>query len=217
MKGDSVQLMGKKSQYDAGRLDGLELGLRIAETDGIEALRKECRMRGAWNLNLSLMTKDVDKITETLKEICYQTMMVAWVSVLHDEFGFGQVRCQRAVNKFMKLTTYLMHGWMYWYDVIEETKERLNLTMDVSAITEDHMGSTYRHPEAEDVYTEQDLIDVNEWKAILRRLHFSEGDDNWILDENGDRILHYDNKFQQIQAFDWLSGMELAKDHWEIP
>ena len=123
--------MGKKSQYDAGRLDGLELGLRIAETDGIEALRKECRMRGAWNLNLSLMTKDVDKITETLKEICYQTMMVAWVSVLHDEFGFGKVKLERFRERFNLKTACMGDDMVSWSDFRKILKDECGIEMEI--------------------------------------------------------------------------------------
>lgn len=211
--------MGRRSDYDAGRLDGLSLGLRIAKEDGIEALEKECRMRGAWKIHTALAAKEVDKATEQIKEICYQTMMVAWLSVLHDTFGFGQIRCQRAVNAMQKLTSYLQHGWLYWYDLIETLTKDLNLTLEVDALTSDRMGRAYRHPEPDDIYTEADMVDEDYWKDILKRLRFSEQTDDsgtTILDENGKTLMHFDGQFGKVQAYDVLYGMDLAVDHWDV-
>ena len=216
MKGDSVRRMSKQTQYEAGRLDGLDLARRIVQDQGIEALEKECRMRGAWGINLALATKDLDKATEKMKELCYKTILIASLSVLHDRFGFGQIRCQRFVDGFAKLTAYLDHGWLYWYDLIEELRQQLDLRIDTSSLTTDSMGKVYRHPEPGDVYTEPDLVDADEWKSILRRLNFSEDNDGWVLDENGNRFIHYDGNFEKIQAYDTLYGVELAKDHWGI-
>lgn len=211
--------MGRRSDYDAGRLDGLSLGLRIAKEDGIEALEKECRMRGAWKIHTALAAKEVDKATEQIKEICYQTMMVAWLSVLHDTFGFGQIRCQRAINAMNKLTAYLDHGWLYWYDLIETLTKDLNLTLEVDALTSDRMGRAYRHPEPDDIYTEADMVDEDYWKDILKRLRFSEQTDDsgtTILDENGKTLMHFDGQFGKVQAYDVLYGMDLAVDHWDV-
>lgn len=211
--------MGRRSDYDAGRLDGLSLGLRIAKEDGIEALEKECRMRGAWKIHTALAAKEVDKATEQIKEICYQTMMVAWLSVLHDTFGFGQIRCQRAINAMNKLTAYLQHGWLYWYDLIETLTKDLNLTLEVDALTSDRMGRVYRHPEPDDIYTEADMVDEDYWKDILKRLRFSEQTDDsgtTILDENGKTLMHFDGQFGKVQAYDVLYGMDLAVDHWDV-
>lgn len=211
--------MGRRSDYDAGRLDGLSLGLRIAKEDGIEALEKECRMRGAWKIHTALAAKEVDKATEQIKEICYQTMMVAWLSVLHDTFGFGQIRCQRAINAMNKLTAYLQHGWLYWYDLIETLTKDLNLTLEVDALTSDRMGRAYRHPEPDDIYTEADMVDEDYWKDILKRLRFSEQTDDSgtaILDENGKTLMHFDGQFGKVQAYDVLYGMDLAVDHWDV-
>jgi len=211
--------MGRRSDYDAGRLDGLSLGLRIAKEDGIEALEKECRMRGAWKIHTALAAKEVDKATEQIKEICYQTMMVAWLSVLHDTFGFGQIRCQRAINAMNKLTAYLQHGWLYWYDLIETLTKDLNLTLEVDALTSDRMGRAYRHPEPDDIYTEADMVDEDYWKDILKRLRFSEQTDDsgtTILDENGKTLMNFDGQFGKVQAYDVLYGMDLAVDHWDV-
>ena len=82
------------------------------------------------------------------------------------------------------------------------------------------MGKVYRHPEPEDIYTETDLVDADAWKSMLRGLQFTEMQDNdgshWILDEDGNKLIHWMTEYEKIQVYDTLYGMDLAKDHWEI-
>jgi len=210
----------KIKDYQAGREDGLDLALRIVKEGGIEELEKEVRFRGISGIHTGLMRKELDEATEKMKSITYQTLTVAWLSVLHDTFGFGQIRCQRAVDKLQKLTAYLDQGWLYWYDLIVELKEKLKLTtIETDEITKDSMGRIYRHPDPEDVYDEADLVNATEWKNQLLSLGFSEKSDgktSWVLDENGKGLIHYEGEYGKIQAFDILYGMDLARDHWDI-
>ena len=50
-----------------GREDGLLQALKIAEKDGIEALRKEIRFRGATGIRTSLAAKDLDEASRKIK------------------------------------------------------------------------------------------------------------------------------------------------------
>ena len=213
--------MGKQSQYDAGRLDGLDLALRIVKADGVEALEKELKFRGWGGIHTTLATKELDLATEQIKSLTYETMLVACISVLHDEFGFGQKRSQRFVDKFSKLTSYLDKGWLYWKDLIDDINTRLDLRLDFRDLTRDTMGRSYAHPEPEDIYQPDDLIDEESWKALLRTLGFTERQGNrkeehWVVDEDGKDFIHYEGIYNQIQVYDCLMGMELARDHWEI-
>lgn len=208
--------MGSKNDYQNGRLDGLLLGLKIAQAGGVEQLEKECKVRGAWNFHTNLEMRELDKASESIKEITYQTLLIASLAVLHDAFGFGQVRCQRFMEHFNKLAQYLDHGWLYWYDLIEEIRERLNLQIEAEALTEKTMGKGYAHPEPEDVYSEADLIEPSAWNQLLHELGFKEDPVGVILDEDGKRFISYEGQYNRIQVYDVLYGMTLAKDHWEV-
>ena len=65
--------MSKQSDWQNGRMDGLALALQIVKDGGVEALEKECRMRGAWRMNTSRSAKELDKLTDHVKSITYQT------------------------------------------------------------------------------------------------------------------------------------------------
>lgn len=214
--------MGKQSQYEAGRLDGLDLALRIARESGVEGLEKQVKMRGAWGIHTHLAVKELDEATERIKQITIQTVQVAALSILHDTFGFGKVRCQRFMKSFDKLCVYLNRGWLYWYDLITEINNEIQLDLRTDIITETSMGTTYAHPEPEDIYSENDLVVEEEWKAILKELGFSEEAEtdeegwNWIRDEEGKRFIRWKGQFNKIQVYDTLCGIALAKDHYGI-
>jgi len=204
-----------KNDYQNGRLDGLLLGLKIAQAGGVEQLEKECKVRGAWNFHTNLEMKELDKASESIKETTYQTVMIAAIASLHDTFGFGQVRCQRFMDAFNKLTQYLDMGWMYWFDVIQSIQSQIGLDIKFDQL-EGRMGKAFAHPEPEDVYSEADLIDPRAWNQLLHELGFKEDPVGVILDEDGKRFISYDGQYNRIQVYDVLYGMTLARDHWEV-
>lgn len=206
--------MSKQTDYQNGRMDGLLLALKIVKDGGVEALEKECQLRGAWKIHTNLAMKELDKATEPMKDILYDTILIASLSALHDTFGFGRIRCQRYMDSFHKLIQYLKNGWLYWYDLIEELKERLNLELEFPELTSDSMGRVYAYPEPEDVYMEQDLVVPEYWKGILKELNYSEikdGKEWFILDENGKPLMCYQTKYDQIGVYDALTGIAIVK------
>lgn len=213
--------MSKQTDYQTGRLDGLAMALRIVKEDGVEMLEKECRVRGAWgDLNTPKIMKELDKASDPIKEITYQTILIAGLSVLHDKFGFGEKRCQRFVSGFDKLVAYLDHGWVYWYDVITDIRSRMNLEMHIDALTSENIGRTWAHPEPEDIYTEQDFVDPAFWQGMLNLNGFSEitreNGEHVVLDETGREWFSYDNLFDRISVYDAMQGVLWAKEHYGI-
>ena len=207
----------RAKDYQDGRSAGLELALRIVKEDGIKGLEDEIRFRGKANVNLGVEKKVLDKATEPLKELCCQTIRIAFISVLHDEFGFGKKRLRRAVNAFDKLTAYLMHGWLHWLDLVEEITNRMEMEVETSQITEANLGISYAHPNLEDVYEEQDLVDLDAWKAIMGRLGFTEQEDpdnkgSYILyDDAGTPAFEYAGSYERIGMYDFLCGVEYER------
>lgn len=102
--------MNKMREYERGREDGLSLALRIAKEGGIEALGREIKFRGVTGIHTSLASKDLDKASEQIKEITLDTFTVMSVAVLHDEFGFGEKRCQRYMDGINKAAEYIVDG-----------------------------------------------------------------------------------------------------------
>ena len=209
--------MSNLKDYQRGRDDGLDLALRIVKKDGIEALQDEVRFRGITGINSGLTQKELGVVADQLKELTFQTMRVAFIAVLHDTYGFGQTRIQRAMDAFDKLTAYLGNGWLCWADLIEEIKERLKLTIDTDLINQATLGRAYARPDPEDIYDERDLVDPELWTDTLKKLKFVEVRNDkgeWdIFDEHGDWMATYENDIQQVRLYDMLLGVYWGKNH----
>lgn len=98
---------------------------------GIEALEKEIRFRGITGIHTSLASKDLDKAAEKIKEITLDTFTVMSVAVLHDEFGFGEKRCQRYMDGINKAAEYIVDGLATWPDYIASIKEQIGLDLRI--------------------------------------------------------------------------------------
>ena len=203
--------------YQEGRAAGLELALRIVREGGLEALEREVRLRKRLKTNLGVEEKVLEKATEQLKALCVQTVRIAFFSVLHDEFGFGKKRLLRASAAFDKLTAYLAHGWLSWLDLIDEITKRMSMELETSMITEGNLGICYAHPNAEDIYEEVDLVDMEAWRQILKRTGYSEkkkdgSEEDFILfDSDGQECLEYTGSFERIGMYDFLCGVEYER------
>ncbi len=123
--------MNKMREYERGREDGLSLALRIAKEGGIEALEKEIRFRNITGVHTSLASKDLDRAAEKIKEITLDTFTVMSVAVLHDEFGFGEKRCQRYMDGINKAAEYIVDELATWPDYIAAIKEQIGLDLRI--------------------------------------------------------------------------------------
>nr|WP_253288392.1 hypothetical protein [Blautia sp. MSJ-19] len=99
--------MNKMREYERGREDGLDLALRIVKQGGIEALEKEIKFRNITGVHTSLATKDLDKASQKIKQMTLDTFTILGIAVLHDTFGFGQIRCQRFMDGMDNSAPYL--------------------------------------------------------------------------------------------------------------
>jgi hypothetical protein len=118
-------------EYERGREDGLLLAHKIVKQGGIEALDKEIKFRGCTGIRTSLACKDLDKASEKIKEMTMDTFTIMGIAALHDEFGFGQKRCQKWMDKFAEGANYLEEGLATWPDYINSIKEQLNLKLEI--------------------------------------------------------------------------------------
>ena len=111
--------MNKMREYEKGREDGLE------------ALEKEIRFRNISGIHTSLAAKDLDKAAEKIKELSLDVFTVIGIAALHDEFGFGQKRCQRWMDKMNEGADYLIDGLATWEDYINSVKEQLGMDIRI--------------------------------------------------------------------------------------
>lgn len=122
--------MNKMREYERGREDGLDLARRITREGGLEALEKECRFRGVTGIHTSLARKDLDKASEKIKQLVSECCVIMAIAVLHDEFGFGQKRCQKFMEGMDKASDYIDQGLAEWIDYVQAIKEELGIVVE---------------------------------------------------------------------------------------
>ena len=123
--------MSNLKDYNRGRNDGLAMALRIAEEDGIEGLRKEIKFRGVTGMHTTLAKKELDQASKQIKEMTLDTMIVLAVATLHDEFDFGQKRCQRFMDRLELKAGCLIDDLATWPDYIKAIKDEIGLELSI--------------------------------------------------------------------------------------
>lgn len=123
--------MSNLKDYNRGRNDGLAMALRIAEEDGIEGLRKEIKFRGVTGIHTTLAKKELDQASKQIKEMTLDTMIVLAVATLHDEFDFGQKRCQRFMDRLELKAGCLIDDLATWTDYIKAIKDEIGLELSI--------------------------------------------------------------------------------------
>lgn len=121
----------KMRDFEAGRLAGLEMALRIAKKGGVEALEKELKFRGKTGLNTPFNHKDLEEASEKIKAMTLDTMLLLSVSVLHDEFDFGQKRCQRFIDRANRIAASLVDDMATWDDYRQMVKDEIGIEMEI--------------------------------------------------------------------------------------
>jgi hypothetical protein len=121
--------MNKMREYERGREDGLDLARRIVRDGGLEALERECVFRNVTGIHTSLASKDLGKASEKMKELFADSFMILSLAVLHDEFGFGEKRCQRFRTGLDRAADYINDGLAEWVDYVQSIKDELNIEL----------------------------------------------------------------------------------------
>lgn len=123
--------MSNLKDYNRGRNDGLAMALRIVESDGIEGLRKEIKFRGVTGIHTTLAKKELDQASKQIKEMTLDTMIVLAIATLHDEFDFGQKRCQRFMDRLELKAGCLIDNLATWPDYIKAIKDEIGLELSI--------------------------------------------------------------------------------------
>ena len=117
--------MGSKEEL--ARREGMSYALRYAKKNGIEALEKELKMRGAYDIPIRISDKDLKAFTDNAKMMLLDTVLILASMTLHDEFGFGHDRLQRFVKRFNFKAECIGDDYTSWQDQIDILKEECGL------------------------------------------------------------------------------------------
>ena len=123
--------MSSRNKEMQARTEGRAYALRIAREKGIEELEKEIKFRNLTGISLNLSRKDLNQASEKIKEMTMDTFTILTVAVLHDEFGFGEKRCQRFIDRMNQKADCLIDDFCTWDDYIRTIKDELNLNLQI--------------------------------------------------------------------------------------
>ena len=119
--------MARIDKEEQARREGMAYALRIAKEKGIDALEEDLKMRNAIGLPVGVDRKALNQFTENVKFNTVDTMVILMAVTLHDEFGFGEKRVQRAIDRFMFKANCLDEDYTTWQEQIEILKEECGI------------------------------------------------------------------------------------------
>ena len=123
--------MNKYDQMMQYRTDGMEYALKIAKEQGIEALEKEVRFRNKTGISLRTGIQELNAASEKIKAMTLDTFAILTVACLHDEFDFGQKRCQRYLDRMNEKAECIIGDFATWEDYITTIKDELGLNLQI--------------------------------------------------------------------------------------
>ena len=129
--------MARIDKEEQARREGMAYALRIAKEKGIDALEEDLKMRNAIGLPVGVDRKALYQFTENVKFNTVDTMVILMAVTLHDEFGFGEKRVQRAIDRFMFRANCLDEDYTTWQEQIEILKEELGIELSIRANDKD--------------------------------------------------------------------------------
>lgn len=129
--------MGKISKEEQARLQGMSYALKVAKEKGIDGLEKDLKMRNIVNLPIPVSRKALDECIVNIKNNVVDTFIVLLAATLHDEFGFGERRVQRAIDVFNFKAECLADDYCTWNDYIEVIKDELNIELHIRTNNKD--------------------------------------------------------------------------------
>ena len=124
--------MARLTKEDKWRREGMSYALRVAEEKGIDGLREDLKLRGAINLPIPVDEKLLNEFAYDIKDNVVNSMLILLAATLHDEFGFGEKRVQRAVDRLLFKASCLTGDYVTWDDIIEDIKQELNIELEIN-------------------------------------------------------------------------------------
>lgn len=123
--------MSKRNDFMDGRNEGMLYAYNYAREHGIDALEEEIKLRKLTSLPTKVSTKALNECVLKIKNNTVDTFVILLASTLHDEFGFGQQRVQRAIDRFNMKAECLGDNYVTWQDMIENIKDELDIVLEI--------------------------------------------------------------------------------------
>lgn len=131
----------KMKEYNRGRDQGLDMAWRMlrdaGNKEGAELIAEEIRMRGRTPIKLAVSSKEISEAMAPMKWCMYETFQCMALMVLHDEFGFGKIRCVRFLDRWNLKTNAMSAGLVDWADYIKAVWEEIGIDLPTECMKEE--------------------------------------------------------------------------------
>lgn len=123
--------MAKRNEFMDGRNEGMLYVYNYAREHGLDALEDEIKLRRITNLPTKVSTKALNECIRNIKYNVMDTFVILLVTTLRDEFGFGEKRIQRAIDRFNLKASCLGEDYVTWQDLINDIKSDLGFELGI--------------------------------------------------------------------------------------
>lgn len=123
--------MARISKEERLRQEGMAQAYRIAQTRGIDGLKKEIEIRKLTGIPVGISPSALEESVRRIKENTIDTVNILTAMTLHDEFGSGASRIERFRKRFDFKTECLMENYVTWLEMINTLKEETGVTFEI--------------------------------------------------------------------------------------
>lgn len=123
--------MARMSKEELARRDGIAYAHRLVKEQGLEALEEDMRRRNITDCPVGIGKADMDKFANNVRENVIDTFLIINAAVLRDEFGFGEQRLARFIERFNLKAAVLSEDYANWDDYIQILREEVGLELTI--------------------------------------------------------------------------------------
>lgn len=131
----------KMKEYNRGRDQGLDMAWRmlrdVGNKEGAELIAEEIRMRGRTPIKLAVSSKEIADAMAPMKWCMYETFQCMALMVLHDQFGFGRIRCLRFLERWNLKTDAMSDGLVDWADQLQAVRDEIGIDLPTDCMKEE--------------------------------------------------------------------------------
>ena len=157
-------------EYEA-RMQGMIYACNLVEKQGLDALKRDIKMRGITRLPIQISTEKAAEIIEDLSENLYTTFLTMTLMALDEAYGFKKKRMMRFKETFDKMThaTYDM-DWLGGHyvsmsDYLQYLKEECGIDFNADAeerVAKCQSASDERNPDYKMVHLNRLITEMTE-------------------------------------------------------
>lgn len=126
-------MANKQTEYNRGRQQGLEIALKVlrdgGDKQGVKLVQDEIDRRGKVGISTAATVKELEKAAMPIKLCMYESFLCQSLMVLRDEYGFGQARCKRFMDRWKLKEKCLEDGLVTWRDYVDAIKDELDIQL----------------------------------------------------------------------------------------